>query len=160
MKTCCHHLVDNFIWMQRILKGTLSVAFIIHWYWGRKWIFSKANILSWQIKKKNRRSILPHLSPYPKLQNLLLKEGVHQFYKFVLKCKVRYAVTAVKCDFPQICFYTAWQLFRFLGTGSPGTQSWFSGTQSRLSGNTIKVLREHNLGSPGTQSSRFEENHI
>ena len=27
------------------------------------------------------------------------KEGVHQFYKFVLKCKVRYTVTAVICDF-------------------------------------------------------------
>ena len=26
--------------------------------------------------KKNRRSILPHLSPYPKLQNLLLKYSV------------------------------------------------------------------------------------
>ena len=65
------------------------------------------------------------------------KEGVHQFYKFVLKCKVRYTVTAVICDFPQICFYTARQLFRFPGTGSPGTQSWFSGTQSRVSGNTI-----------------------
>ena len=31
------------------------------------------------------------------------KEGVHQFYKFVLKCKVRYTDTAVICDFPQIC---------------------------------------------------------
>ena len=33
----------------------------------------------------------------------ILKEGVHQFYKFVLKCKVRYTDTAVICDFPQIC---------------------------------------------------------
>ena len=66
-----------------------------------------------------------------------LKEGVHQFYKFVLKCKVRYTITAIICDFPQICFYTARQLFWFPGTGSPGTQSWFSGTQSRFSGNTI-----------------------
>ena len=42
-----------------------------------------------------------------------LKEGVHQFYKFVLKYKVRYTVTAVICDFPQICFYKVRQLFRF-----------------------------------------------
>ena len=72
-----------------------------------------------------------------RLMEFSIKEGVHQFYKFVLKCKVRYTDTAVICDFSQICFYTARQLFRFLGTGSPGTQSWFSGTQSRFSGNTI-----------------------
>ena len=33
----------------------------------------------------------------------VIKGGVHQFYKFVLKCKVRYTDTAVICDFPQIC---------------------------------------------------------
>ena len=33
----------------------------------------------------------------------VVKEGVHQFYKFVLKCKVRYTDTAIMCDFPQIC---------------------------------------------------------
>ena len=32
-----------------------------------------------------------------------LKKGVQQFYKFVLKCRVRYTDTAVICDFPQIC---------------------------------------------------------
>ena len=32
-----------------------------------------------------------------------IKEGVHQFYKFVLKCKVRYTDTNVICDFPQFC---------------------------------------------------------
>ena len=37
------------------------------------------------------------------LGNPVIKEGVHQFYKFVLKCKVRYTDTAVICDFPQIC---------------------------------------------------------
>ena len=36
-------------------------------------------------------------------RNKPFKEGVHQFYKFVLKCKVRYTDTAVICDFPQIC---------------------------------------------------------
>ena len=100
-----------------------------------------------------------------------LKEGVHQCYMFVLKCRVRYTDTAVICDFPQICIYTARQPFRFPGSGSPGTQSRFSGntisvlreynlgspgTQSRFSRNTILVLREHNLGSLGTQSLFFE----
>ena len=95
------------------------------------------------------------------------KEGVHQCDMFVLKCRVRYTDTAVICDFPQICIYTARQPFRFPGSGSPGTQSRFSGNtisvlqehnlgspgiQSRFSGNTISVLREHNLCSPGTQS--------
>ena len=84
--------------------------------------------------------------------NIVLKEGVHQCYMFVLKCRVRYTDTAVICDFPQICIYTARQPFRFPGSGSPETQS-------RFSGNTISVLREHNLGSPGTQS-RFSGNTI
>ena len=103
-----------------------------------------------------------------------LKEGVHQCYMFVLKCRVRYTDTAVICDFPQICIYTAWQPFRFPGSGSPGTEFRFSGntisvlrehnfgspgTQSSFSRNTILVLQEHNLGSPGTQS-RFSGNTI
>ena len=108
------------------------------------------------------------------LSNSRLKEGVHQCYMFVLKCRVRYTDTAVICDFPQICIYTARQPFRFPGSGSPGTQSRFSGytiqvlrehnlgspgIQSRFSGNTIQVLQEHNLSSPGTQS-RFSGNTI
>ena len=81
-----------------------------------------------------------------------VKEGVHQCDMFVLKCRVRYTDNAVICDFPQICIYTARQPSRFPGSGSPGTQS-------RFSGNTISVLREHNLGSPGTQS-QFSRNTI
>ena len=96
--------------------------------WGRGW-GNKGQ--SWGKEKKDQ------VVTTSKPSKLLLKEGVHQFYKFVLKCKVRYTDTAVICDFLQICFYTARQLFRFPGTGSPGTQSWFSGTQSRFSGNTI-----------------------
>ena len=38
------------------------------------------------------------------LANWYLKEGVHQLYKFVLKCKVRYTDTALICDFRQIVF--------------------------------------------------------
>ena len=40
---------------------------------------------------------------FPETYISSFKEGVHQFYKFVLKCKVRYTDTAVICDIPQIC---------------------------------------------------------
>ena len=47
-----------------------------------------------------------HVIKFLKCYTLLLvsdlKEGVYQFYKFVLKCKVKYTDTAVLCDFPQI----------------------------------------------------------
>ena len=74
-----------------------------------------------------------------------VKEGVHQFYKFVLKCRVRYTVLTLNVIFLK----------------SASTQ------HGSCSGSRELVLREHNLGSlehnlgsPGTQSSRFEENHI